>query len=40
MSLEKQVSAGFGKVFKGKKAKPEKVRSSGELLLANLFKQR
>ncbi len=39
LSLEKQVSAGFGNVFKGKKAKPEKVRVSGELLLTNLFKQ-
>jgi len=39
VGLEKQVSAGFGKVFKGKKAKPEKVRASGELLLGNLFKQ-
>ena len=39
-NLEKQLSGGFGKVFKGNKAKPEKVRSSGELLLANLFKQR
>jgi general secretion pathway protein L len=37
--LEKQVSSGFGNVFAGKKAKPEKVRASGELLLANLFKQ-
>jgi type II secretion system protein L len=39
MSLEKQVGVGFGKVFAGKKAKPEKIRSSGELQLANLFKQ-
>jgi type II secretion system protein L len=38
--LEKQVSSGFGNVFSGKKAKAEKVRTSGELLLANLFKQR
>jgi type II secretion system protein L len=38
--LEKQVSSGFGNVFAGKKAKPEKVRASGELLLTNLFKQR
>jgi type II secretion system protein L len=38
--LEKQVSSGFGNVFAGKKAQPEKVRVSGELLLANLFKQR
>jgi type II secretion system protein L len=37
--LEKQVSSGFGNVFSGKKAKAEKVRASGELLLANLFKQ-
>ena len=40
MTLEKQVSTGFGNVFKGQKAKPEKVRTSGELLLANLFRQR
>ena len=39
-ALEKQVSSGFGNVFAGKKAQPEKVRTSGELLLANLFKQR
>lgn len=38
-SLEKQVSAGFGNVFPGKKAKPEKVRTSGEKLLDSLFKQ-
>lgn len=37
--LEKQVSSGFGNVFSGKKAKAEKVRTSGEALLANLFKQ-
>mgnify|MGYP001591784632 FL=1 len=38
--LEKQVSTGFGHVFAGKRVKPEEVRSSGELLLANLFIQR
>lgn len=38
-SLEKQVSAGFGNVFPGKKARPEKVRASGEKLLDSLFKQ-
>ena len=37
--LEKQVSAGFGNVFVGKKARPEKVRASGEKLLDSLFKQ-
>jgi type II secretion system protein L len=40
INIEKQLSSGFGKVFTGKKAKPEKVRVSGELLLANMFKQR
>ncbi len=39
-NLEKQVSSGFGNVFAGKRAKPENVRASGELLLADLFKQR
>lgn len=37
--IERQASSGFGNVFSGKKAKAEKVRASGELLLANLFKQ-
>ena len=39
-NLEKQVSSGFGNVFAGKKAAPEKIRASGESLLENLFKQR
>ena len=38
-NLEKQVSVGFGNVFPGKRARPEKVRISGEKLLAKLFKQ-
>jgi general secretion pathway protein L len=38
--LEKQVKSGFGNVFSGEKAKPEMVRTRGEMLLANLFKQR
>jgi general secretion pathway protein L len=38
--LERQVSSGFGNVFSGEKAPPDEVRTSGELLLANLFKQR
>jgi general secretion pathway protein L len=38
--LEKQVSSGFGNVFAGKRAKPEEVRANGELMLADLFKQR
>ena len=37
--LERQASKGFSNVFPGNKAKPEKVRASGESLLANLFKQ-
>lgn len=39
-ALEKQVSSGFGNVFAGKKAEPENIRTSGELLLENMFKQR
>ena len=38
-SLEKQVRTGFSNVFVGKKAKPEKVRASGEKLLESLFDQ-
>jgi type II secretion system protein L len=38
--LETQASASFSNVFLGQRAKPEDIRSSGELLLADMFKQR
>ena len=38
--LEAQASAGFSNLFLGKRAKPEDIRSSGELLMADMFKQR
>jgi len=38
--LETQASAGFSNLFLGKRAKPEDIRSSGELLMADMFKQR
>jgi len=38
--LETQASAGFSNLFLGKRAKPEDIRSSGELLIADMFKQR
>ena len=39
VSLEKQVSDSFENVFVGKRARPEKVRTSGEKLMEALFKQ-
>ena len=38
--LETQASAAFTNLFLGKRAQPEDIRSSGELLLADMFKQR
>ena len=38
-SLENQLSDSFGNVFVGKRARPEKVRVSGEKLMEILFKQ-
>tara|TARA_B110000090_G_scaffold178203_1_gene201769 strand:- start:197 stop:1303 length:1107 start_codon:yes stop_codon:yes gene_type:complete len=38
--LEAQAGKGFSNVFLGQRAKPEDIRSSGEQLLANMFKQR
>ena len=38
--LETQASAGFSNLFLGKRAKPDDIRSSGELLMADMFKQR
>ena len=39
-SLESVAETSFGNVFLGSRAKPEAIRSSGERLLADLFKQR
>ena len=38
--LEAQANKGFSNVFLGQRAKPEDIRSSGEQLLADMFKQR
>jgi type II secretion system protein L len=38
--LEAQAGKGFSNVFLGQRAKPEDIRSSGEQLLADMFKQR
>ena len=40
VDLESKASAGFGNVFLGQRAKPENIRSAGEKLLADLFRQR
>ncbi|MDG1494437.1 MAG: type II secretion system protein GspL [Porticoccaceae bacterium] len=38
--LEAQAGTGFSNVFLGQRAKPEDIRSSGEQLMADMFKQR
>jgi len=40
LELETQAGADFSNLFIGKRAKAEDVRSSGELLMADMFKQR